>query len=178
GEFTGDGFTDIALLAEDGSVEVLAQPGISKAEWQQRKAGAITKTIAHPDIGARTGFAEATELPSSHLRNDIGGWTSQTLTASASTTATSLIRARVSTSQADDLVMLDHSDRQMLVIAPRSIDSRPDASDAKLTALTNSVASFDVDGAPVAMLPMRLDSDALTDLVVLRGDTVAPAIAL
>src|SRR5438552_7256168 len=28
------------------------------------------------------------------------------------------------------------------------------------------------------MLPMRLDSDALTDLVVLRGDTVAPAIAL
>src|SRR5207237_28081 len=109
GEFTGDGSTDIALLAADGSVEVLARPGIPKA---------------------------------------------------------------------DDLVMLDHSDRQMLVIAPRSIDARPDASDAKLTALTNSVASFDVDGAPVAMLPMRLDSDALTDLVVLRGDTVAPAIAL
>src|SRR5439155_12472887 len=131
-----------------------------------------------PNIGARTGFAEATELPSSHLRNDIAEWTSQTLTASASTTATSLIPARVSTSRADDLMVLDHSDRQMLVIAPLSIDSRPDASDSKLPAQTNSVASFEVDGAPVAMLPMRLDSDALTDLVVLRGDTVAPTIAL
>src|SRR5439155_4192733 len=70
------------------------------------------------------------------------------------------------------------ADRKMLVIAPRSIDSRPDASESKLPAQTNSVASFEVDGAPVAMLPMRLDSDALTDLVVLKGDTVAPAIAL
>src|SRR5207237_10647241 len=68
GEFTGDGFTDIALLAEDGSVEVLAQPGISNAEWQQLKARAITKTMEPPNIGARTGFAEATELPSNHLR--------------------------------------------------------------------------------------------------------------
>src|SRR5437016_3121322 len=178
GEFTGDGFTDIALLAEDGSVEVLAQPGISNSEWQQLKARAISKTTEPPNIGARTGFAEATELPSSHLRNDIAEWTSQTLTASASTTATSLIPVRVSASRADDLVVLDRADRKMLVIAPRSIDSRPDASDSKLPAQTNSVASFEVDGAPVAMLPMRLDSDALTDLVVLKGDTVAPAIAL
>src|SRR5437870_4919209 len=178
GEFTGDGFTDVALLTDDGSVEALAQPGISNTEWQQLKARAISKTTEPPNIGARTGFAEATELPSSHLRYDIAQWTSQTLTASASTTATSLIPVRVSASRADDLVVLDHSDRKMLVITPRSIDSRPDASDSKLTTQTDSVASFDVDGAPVAMLPMRLDSDALTDLVVLRGDTVAPAIAL
>src|SRR5207253_7469048 len=44
GEFTGDGFTDIALLTDDGSVEVLAQPGISGAEWLRIKADAITET--------------------------------------------------------------------------------------------------------------------------------------
>src|SRR5437660_2108472 len=115
-EFTGDGCTDIALLAEDGSVEVLAQPGISKAEWQQLKARAISKTTEPPNIGARTGFPEATELPSSHLRNDIAQWTSQTLTASASTTATSLIPVRVSASRADDVVVLDRADRMMLGI--------------------------------------------------------------
>ena len=44
GEFTGDGFTDIALLTDDGSVEVLAQPGISSAEWQRMKTHAIAET--------------------------------------------------------------------------------------------------------------------------------------
>src|SRR3989442_6972756 len=44
GEFTGDSFTDLALLTDDGNVEALAQPGISNTEWQQLKARTITET--------------------------------------------------------------------------------------------------------------------------------------
>src|SRR3989442_1443868 len=117
GEFTGDGFSDIALLADNGSVEVLAQPGISTTEWQQLKARADTERSSANTV-ARMPFDEATELPSSRARNDIAAWTSETLTTRASVTATSLLFTHVSTSRPDDLVLLGSSARKMQVISP------------------------------------------------------------
>jgi hypothetical protein len=42
----------------------------------------------------------------------------------------------------------------------------------------NAVSTFEMDGAPAAALPMRLNGDAIDDLVVLRGGATAPALLL
>ncbi len=86
--------------------------------------------------------------------------------------ATQLVCARVSTGPADDLVILN-KDGHSLQIQKTGIAtlSRP--------ALSSSVrvsTSFDLAGAPSAALPMRLNADALSDLVVLQSGGSAPVI--
>jgi CSLREA domain-containing protein len=86
--------------------------------------------------------------------------------------AAQLFCARVSTGPADDLVILNRNDRSLQIqktgLAAPSI-SAPSSS-------VRADASLDFDGAPSAVLPMRLNGDALSDLVVLQNRSSAPAI--
>jgi hypothetical protein len=70
-----------------------------------------------------------------------------------------LIRASSSTLPLDDLVVVDPAGQQLHVL---------NQGDAGGRAAAIRVA-WDVAGAPVASLPMRLNGDALSDLVVLRA---------
>jgi hypothetical protein len=76
--------------------------------------------------------------------------------------ANDLTRVVVSSSTKDDLLVRDATNRQVRVIESQM---------ARIETTYNS------DSSPVAVLPMRLDGDALHDLVILRDGASAPAIA-
>src|SRR5829696_3633886 len=67
------------------------------------------------------------------------------------------MHAIVSSSAKDDLIVIDKNNRQLNVSTQATQHTR---------------SRFDLDLPPVAVLPMRLDTDALQDLVILRqGDS-------
>jgi parallel beta-helix repeat protein len=69
-----------------------------------------------------------------------------------------LFSAKISSLPKQDLMILDSSNRRLTVVAN-------DAEAAESSAL---LASLDLEGAPVAALPVRINEDAISDIVVLR----------
>ncbi|MBK8150545.1 MAG: VCBS repeat-containing protein [Acidobacteria bacterium] len=116
---------------------------------------------------ARKGFLRTISAKPSNL----GSWEIDTLVAGVgsgfSAVAKGLSAARVSVSGRDDLLMLDAaSGRVKIITQPIGEDGRHGA----------EVVSLDSDTAPQAVLPMRLNGDALDDLVVLRDGADSPTI--
>ncbi|MFQ5741783.1 MAG: FG-GAP repeat domain-containing protein, partial [Acidobacteriota bacterium] len=86
---------------------------------------------------------------------------------SASSSSLQLITARVSSIPQDDLIVVDRGTRQLHVLFGFGDEGgrRP----AAVLSPAPRLASLDMVGAPVAVLPMRLNEDALSDLVVLNS---------
>jgi parallel beta-helix repeat protein len=91
-------------------------------------------------------------------------WTEVTnrLSSLSGTTATGILAVRAAAASCDNLVLLDSLSKRMGVFAldGRSTDS----------------AAFEVEGGPIAALPMRLNSDGMQDLVILHKGHVAPMV--
>ena len=85
-----------------------------------------------------------------------------------------LLPVRVSSSPKDDLLLLDQARRQLQIIINESATS-PDASAEKGSGSSRLRigGEIDFDGEPVAVLGMRLNADALNDLVVLESNASA-----
>ena len=87
------------------------------------------------------------------------------------------VRTKISSLPGDDLVFVDRTNRQVQILMGAHLDasSRPAGSAApRLPALV----TLDIEGEPVAVLPMRLNADALSDLVILKqGESSGPAVA-
>jgi hypothetical protein len=85
--------------------------------------------------------------------------------------ASGVVGAKVSSQAGDDLIVVDSSRRQLHVIAGA------DHSNGTLTGGSQREAvSWEVEGEPVAALPMRLNVDALSDLVIVRSGQILPAV--
>jgi hypothetical protein len=91
--------------------------------------------------------------------------------------AAHMVRARFSGMASDDLMILDRSGR---AIGLWMNDAERKAREANLTPSSQtpqrSPALLQVEGEPAAVLPMRLNSDALDDLVVLISGRSGPSI--
>jgi len=89
-------------------------------------------------------------------------------------TAMSLLSAHVSTSTTvDDLILLDENQRKLKVVSPSTTGPKIRKGSEPYAA---ELSSFDVGSSPMAMIPMRLDPDALQDFVILRQGVVAPTV--
>jgi uncharacterized repeat protein (TIGR01451 family)/CSLREA domain-containing protein len=79
-----------------------------------------------------------------------------------------IVRARVSSLPADDLLLLDPAARQLhlLLAAPAGDAGEP----------IPPVVTLATAGAPAAVLPMRLNPDALSDLVLLQAGVDGPVV--
>jgi CSLREA domain-containing protein len=88
--------------------------------------------------------------------------------------AIALIRANVSSLPTDDLIVVDQNNHQLHILAP---DDGRRTTDLGPSAIGRS-AILSAAGSPVAVLPMRLNVDALTDLVILRKGSTEPAVVL
>lgn len=88
--------------------------------------------------------------------------------AAFSPNATKLQRVRVSESGRDELVLLDTNAKQIHLLTQKS----------RYNDKTADLISFDSETRPNAVLPMRLNADALSDLVVLRENSAAPTIVM
>ena len=83
-----------------------------------------------------------------------------------------LLTARISSSPKDDLLFLDQAGRQLQIIvndsATEPVEGTP------VSARVRIASAFDIESEPVAVLGMRLNADALNDLVLLNSDSSAP----
>jgi parallel beta-helix repeat protein len=83
-----------------------------------------------------------------------------------STAASRLARARVAGSAKDALVVLDRAERRLHVVS----GGRADAPGVF------GLASRDLEGAPAAVLPMRVNADALSDFVIVDSGREDPTV--
>jgi CSLREA domain-containing protein len=83
--------------------------------------------------------------------------------------STHLLATRISVNSADDLLMLDRSSRQLHLVTGAKSEKTGSAS-------LSTSATFDTEGAPIAALSMRLNADALSDLVILQSGHNAPTV--
>ena len=90
-------------------------------------------------------------------------WAQTKMTDDAWPTASSLVCARLSDGGADDLLVQDKAGHRINILVSHS---------------HMAPVSLDLTGEPVAVLPMRLNGDALSDLVVLNHNGTAPSVAL
>lgn len=175
GEFTGDGFFDLALLTNRGGVEVLRQPGIEKEERTSGKRGITPQGRKE----SRRGITRKTPAPQVAVINN---WRVETVAPGPWPTATTLLSAHVSSSPTDDLLLLDASEHRLLVLSgngeamPSDAALRTGGSDSQLLGLR--LTSLQTEDAPAAVMSMRLDIDALSDLVMLRNGSSAPSLVV
>lgn len=87
-----------------------------------------------------------------------------------------LVPLRISSSQKDDLLLLDQAGRKLHMIINESASASEIAGKGPASASLRVAGALDIDGEPVAVIGMRLNVDALSDLVVLKSDDSAPTV--
>lgn len=88
-----------------------------------------------------------------------------------------LVTVRISTSPKDDLLLLDPAGRRAQIIINKSATSS-EAAPGSLSSQLSVVGSIDFDSEPVSVVGMRLNADALNDLVVLTSNESAPTVIM
>jgi hypothetical protein len=161
------------------SLDPIRQAEVPKATIAQRSFPFAIKSVAVGDFTGdhRTGLSLLSddgavyllrkEKAGSKERGDrVENWNSELLARGPWPQATQLVCARVSSNPGDNLVVVDSANQKLDIIVGRA-DPRMQSPDAQLV-------SLDVEGEPMAVLPMRLNVDALSDLVVLRKGQNTP----
>ncbi|MEW6207232.1 MAG: FG-GAP-like repeat-containing protein [Acidobacteriota bacterium] len=90
-------------------------------------------------------------------------WRSETLVSARS--ATGLVRTRVSSAAVDTLIATDSTNSLCILTCDKSSESAV-------------ISSLDLESEPMAVLEMRLNKDALSDLVILRRTRSAPTVMM
>jgi CSLREA domain-containing protein len=191
GQFVWDreGLQEIALLSTDGSVHLMTQGALDRRPFapeeirlmrqnrpqhdadtqaQQRFQALRASLVQRPDSSSK--WLDAETLDVGALPASQGGSSSQFMTASLSGGAT------------DDLLVVDQynsqvravlgvqsqtlSDMEKSAVRPAIVDERPDS------------VALDVEGAPVAVLPMKLNLGTRTGMVILREGATAPSFVI
>ena len=153
GEFTGDAATDLALLAADGTARILDP------------ASGRESAPASPPITLPRGTVRRNALDAA-----AGG---------DARVATMLIAANISAHRSDDLVLYDAAGGRLVVLTLRAGGSTSPGDEVPASEPTRwSVVPLAMGISPVAVLPMRLNGDALDDLVLIDPEDPDPAFAL
>ncbi len=158
GGFTPDRRMEVALLSDAGALYLVGSAGTSLQgsaaleHWQLRK-------VLHLPRASGQRVPARRELAQDNLRR-------------AARPEFLLTRARSSTLPQDDLLILDRRNHQVHLF-----DQLSEIEDLKSESSDN-MASFDIEGEPVAVMPMRLNQDAVGDLAILKAGPNPLAIVL
>jgi hypothetical protein len=140
---------ELAVLGADGAVHLL------RREEKQGKVSAQHSKRA---------WESATWTSSLPLRSLAGG---------------RLLKAQVSSRPGENLLLVDQSGHQIHVLSVSTAEgSIVEAANGSLPATLRPAALLEATGEPVAVLPMRLNSDGLSDLVILQKGQTAPTVVL
>ncbi|MFN2509959.1 MAG: FG-GAP repeat domain-containing protein [Pyrinomonadaceae bacterium] len=160
GDFDGGPESDIAVLTQDGAVQVLSQ----EMEARQEKGGS-------------EGVQASRRMKASQK---LEKWRSEEASSGRWPEASQLVSARVSSTPADSLIVVDSANHQLRVVSGGQFTKGDMTADGKSRAgaAQREVVALDVEGGgPVAVLPMRLSVDALSDLVMFKSKQSAPIVA-
>ena len=92
--------------------------------------------------------------------------------------ANAVVPVRISSSPKDDLLVLDQAGRQLQILTNESAFLPENEANEPASLSLRIASTIDFEGEPLAVLGMRLNSDALNDLVVLEGNAVAPTVIM
>ncbi|MBA2528043.1 MAG: hypothetical protein H0V18_20010 [Pyrinomonadaceae bacterium] len=172
-----------ALLVIEGrdrklSLDAAAQSEVPQAVIKQQSFpfGVSSMSVGNFDGGPHEELALLADDRTLHLLTraekdsvekqvgHVAQWSSKRLSAVAMPGASQLITAKVSTTGRDDLVIADSANNQLHMVTN-------EIGQQGLIAQVLNVA-----GGATAVLPMRLNADAMSDLVILKSNQVAPTI--
>ncbi|MBI1761407.1 MAG: hypothetical protein HYR56_08230, partial [Acidobacteria bacterium] len=137
GDFAGGGAQDIALLDAAGTVSLVTPQDQADNQQWGRLTGQIQAGSAR-EAAAAFGFAK-----------------------------TQLIRAHVSSRQVDDLLVLRPQQPLEIVLGEALSGEAQKRVESVVPAIPQTPIALETAGQPVAALPMRLNADGLSDLVLL-----------
>lgn len=100
-------------------------------------------------------------------------WKSETLATNFGPGTSNLICARLSSLSHETLVVVNRAQRKLQIWMNEA--ERRERGDVTLAA---APATLDVEGEPIAVLPMRLNADALSDLAILRSGDNRPSFVM
>jgi hypothetical protein len=151
------------------SLDELSQSKVEPAKLSRHSLPFAIKSIAIGDFDADRGediavLAEGGGVFMINPRNEGFGRERELATRIAAASwpqATALIRARVSGLSSDDLIVVDSPRRRLSVIIGVERGDQTVSDDS-----LREIVLLDAEGEPVAVAPMRLNSDALSDLVI------------
>lgn len=141
GNFTDRRHSQVAVLLDSGAVYMASDKPDQTAARRSNVGRSISTTLQ------------------SELYRDAG-----------SSDSTGLLRAKVSSSLNDDLIVFGAGNRRLEVLGRNTIKS----SNAE-TSFDDGQVVFELDSPLINAIPMRLNGDALSDLVVLRQGISTPA---
>ena len=179
GDFIGNQQPSIAALTDDGKLQVLSRSKdvVSESAIQKASTGYGDRLVISQEL-LQQYEAEGRSKPSDENNekptNTFADWHSYELSSGQWPQATQLASVHVSGLPGDDLLVMDPRNLQLHILTESRRQNKEQAFDAGSTQF-NSV-SLAVDSAPVAVLPMLLNEDALQDLVILREGQSAPAV--
>jgi CSLREA domain-containing protein len=145
--------TDIALVADDGTIHLLANANRLPAGSDARSRKTTSKRLNE--------------------------WQSEILATDYRPLATQLVRVQMSGLPTDDLVVIDGANHQLHILAADAeAGRRGDTESLAASPRSRVTASLAVSGAPIAVLPMRLNGDAFSDLVILKSGSSTPTVVM
>ncbi len=186
GDFSGDNREELALMAEDGAVRLLERtdPELFQAsgETPESEAAAAAQPADQPGSQSKaekrsTRAAGKTAGENPEGENEAAWQMSDAINLPAFVRSSvdrrphELVAAKVSAGPKKDLIFLDLSNHQLQIL---SQETESENRGLTTSALPRLAASLDVEGGAIAALPMRLNSDALNDLIILRSGSTAP----
>ena len=92
--------------------------------------------------------------------------------------ARAVVPVRISSSPKDDLLVLDQAGRQLLILTNESAFLTGYEVNEPASSSLRIASTIDFKGEPLAVLGMRLNSDALNDLVVLESNEAPPTVVM
>jgi parallel beta-helix repeat protein len=177
-----------ALIKKAADEAAGAMAKLSQAEIAQLKIGKKAEAAMMREQAKQSFLRTISAQPASLAKWNLQPVVTDTrLSAMDQATAKRLITARVSVSGRDDLVVLDTVGQQLQIVSRQSSVTGDQSNEQSTTnqaqstnhgPLTAKITSLSVDAGPTAVLPMRLNGDALSDLVVLRHGASQPSVVL
>jgi hypothetical protein len=188
GDFTASQSNEIALLCENGQIMVLVKATnpeektlarvngenepLSPVSQQPQEAAAETLSLKNSFAGKNASPVEN----SRKKRRPLTAWSEKLWLQSEYAPAARLVCARLSSAPVDNLLLVDEAAGVKIVVAGQGAQktkSSLSAEDFNEEMLQTSLASED---KIAALLPVRLNTDAFTDLVILKAGKVMPTV--
>jgi CSLREA domain-containing protein len=176
GEFIWDrgGRTEMALLTEDGSVQIVARGQLDTRPYTKKEVQQLRRNQA--EARARGEVSASAFVVWDSSQSEIWGVQESHYVAAASAIGSGsrvkLWSAHLSGQASSDLIVLDGAEQKLKVL----VTEEPAKENGEVVSFAGprTIVTLDAESAPVTALPMRLNVMALPGIAVLREGQIIP----
>jgi VCBS repeat protein len=189
GDFKEGSEQEIALLCDDGKIRVLSREGqcITRlASARQEGQIAMPSHIDTPDLNRQTtirienGAQNPAAREFAEPRKQESRWRAEVLREGVWSSEARLVNVRTSSIPLDNVLVMDRASRQLdFAVAKMSDEALRATIEQGVREYPTATleAQMEMGAGATAVLPMRLNSDALSDLVIMKSNLSALTVA-